>query len=134
MFYCKCLTCNHTGNVNLTTKEHLGDFVCSKCGSKNVISTFQNTGKNVAHCCDISHDNNKYIPKECCDEYYADDLLEEDNDIGYEYKVFEEERLVDSFMMAPTGWEDDEELQDNIGISPGDISDSDDCLYDDALY
>lgn len=115
IIYCKCLTCNHTGNVVTDTPKTNGSFVCSKCGSKNVISVYRDSNNTPAiHRHYIQHNN----PQK---DYY-DDL--------YEYKIFEEDRLLDALMMAPTGWEDDEELQEYMGFSPKDILENNNSFED----
>lgn len=116
VFYCKCLKCNHTGNVNLPTEKHGGTFVCSKCGSKEFISVYRDMCSNNS-----THHNivKSYDAASRHDTFY-DDL--------YEEKMFEEERQVDTFMMAPTGWEDDEEIQSDIGVYNSGAPNSGDVL------
>ena len=102
IFYCKCLTCNHTGNVNLPADTCTSKFVCSKCGSRNVISVYRDLSKETKHY-SIMNQNNLYE-----NTGYYDDT--------YEDKIFAEERQLDAMMMAPTGWEDDKEFRESMGI------------------
>ena len=102
IFYCKCLTCNHTGNVNLPADTCTSKFVCSKCGSRNVISVYRDPEKEIKHYGIITQNN----PHENMG-YYND---------AYEDKIFAEERQMDAMMMAPTGWEDDKEFRESMGI------------------
>jgi hypothetical protein len=111
IFYCKCLTCNHTGNIKTDSDKCAGHFVCSKCGSKDVISTFRDFEKSIVQ-----------KPKFENDDIYAENDYYDDL---YENTIFEEERQLDAMMMAPTGWEDDEEIQDYMGFSPDDFEDND---------
>ena len=109
-YYCKCLTCNHTGNIKTGINNHADNFVCSKCGSKDVISVYRDSVKTSARC--MYEDDGAYEEK----AYYDD---------WYENTIFEEERQLDAMMMAPTGWEDDKEIQEYIGFSPDDFEDND---------
>lgn len=119
IFYCKCKKCNHTGNISLPSEKHVANFKCSKCGSTDVISVYRDTN-NAAY----RHITRKYNETSVNDH---DDLY---HDELYEEKMFEEERLLDAVMMAPTGWEDDKEIQDYVGILPEDIpSDSEDEYF-----
>ena len=118
-YYCKCLTCNHTGNIKTGINNYTGNFVCSKCGSKDVISVYRDSEKTSTNSC-ISEKDDAYEEK----AYYDD---------SYEYTVLEEERLLDALMMAPTGWEDDKEIQDYMGFSPEDISENSDVFYEDDM-
>lgn len=101
LFYCKCLTCNHTGSVKIDSDKCTGNFVCSKCGSKDTFSAR----------CGVDTEKEYYV------SYYND---------WYENKIYEEERrLLDKIMMAPTGWEDDKDIQEYIGVSPENLLESD---------
>lgn len=112
-FYCKCLTCNNTGNIKTDSDECAGNFICSKCGSTDVITTYCSSKKAIAQC----------IASEDDDDYAEEAYNTYDDD--YEYAVFEEERVFDKMMMAPTGWEDDKDIQDYIGLSPEDVPEED---------
>ncbi len=115
IFYCKCLACNHTGNIKTDFNKDINNFVCSRCGSKDVISAYRDFEKPIVHC-PISKNDDIYTEK----AYYDD---------WYENTIFEEERQLDKMMMAPTGWEDDKEIQDYIGLSPED----NDIFYEDDM-
>lgn len=102
-FHCRCLNCNHTGTVDVPFGKSVSNLICSRCKSKN-IEIFENTEK---------HNN---ITK----DRYDSTLYAPDDDYAYERReqeIFEEERQLDGLMMAPTGWEDDKEIQDYIGYA-----------------
>ena len=108
-YYCECLACKHTGSI---TGENTNSLVCPKCKSKNIRVRFYrhiSDGKGT-------HDNivTNY------DRYRRYDIYGDAYD-EQEYKTFEDEHKLDALMMAPTGWEDDEEIQNYMGISPEDI-------------
>ena len=114
IFYCKCKKCNHTGKVNLPSEKHTGSFKCSKCGSKDVTSVYRDTSNSTYRY--IARNHNR-TPINDYNELYYDEL--------YEEKIFKEERLLDAWMLAPTGWEDDKEIQNYVGIYNKDINDND---------
>ena len=103
-FYCKCLRCNHTGSIKIASDKCTGNFICSKCGSRDVEATSYGVKKAFAR------------------------------HLVYENTVFEEERQLDKMMMAPTGWEDDKDIQDYIGLSPEDVAEDDDVFYDKTVW
>ena len=117
IFYCKCLNCNHTGNINLPDEKHTGNFICSECQSKNIITVYRNSNDNEGTHNNIvrSYDNSPQY-----DEYFYNQ---------YKDKIFAEERQVDAMMMGATGWEDDKELQDNTGIFSYDFLEEDGLFY-----
>ena len=119
-FYCKCLTCNHTGNIKIDSDKCTGNFICSKCGSRDVEA--------------ISYGAKKGIARHLVCEDYDIDMEEEYYNELYENTVFEEERQLDKMMMAPTGWEDDKDIQDYIGLSPEDVAEDDDVFYDKTVW
>ena len=120
LFYCKRLKCNRTGNIKIDSDKCTGNFICSKCGSSNVEA--------------ISYGAKKAIARHLVCEDYDIDMEEEYYNELYENTVFEEERQLDKMMMAPTGWEDDKDIQDYIGLSPEDVTEDDDVFYDKIVW
>jgi hypothetical protein len=96
---CCCKNCSHSGVVSIEAylaPKTLSRLICSECGSREV----------------------KVI--------YVDELMSEPYDDRSDYFVEDqnpeiEEREMNIFMMAPTGWEDDKELQAQIGLTYGTI-------------
>ncbi|MBR2482425.1 MAG: hypothetical protein IKB49_00875 [Alphaproteobacteria bacterium] len=120
VFYCKCLRCNHTGSIKIASDKCTGNFICSKCGSRDVEATSYGAKKAIA----------QHL---VCENYDIDMEKEYYNEL-YENTVFEEERQLDKMMMAPTGWEDDKDIQDYIGLSPEDVAEDDDVFYDKTVW
>ena len=93
---CSCKKCGHVGIVTVVGKEKdiALRLVCSKCGAKTFV---------------IKPLRNKYESRYYDDEGSSDYWIKEET-------PEEEGRKMALIMMAPTGWEDDEELQEYMGI------------------
>lgn len=104
----KCISCGMPIEV-----EKLDTYpdakICIKCISDVTGEMDDNTFPNAKK----SPSDTLNSIRSDADECYIDDAK-------LALREYEEERQVDALMMAPTGWEDDKELQESTGIEADD--------------
>ncbi len=104
----RCISCGFP-----IANEKLAQYPEAKICDQCIQDAMGQEYDNVANCIKKANNHTINNTQSDADDYYLDDM-------EIERREYEAERCVDAIMMAPTGWEDDEEIQDRCGIVPND--------------